>query len=156
MRSVFISLLFIFIAGNIFSQDKTENLNSLLSLTDNLPVADTVNSRSPYIPVTGTGYITFATAFRWNHAGPTGGYWSDNNVDDYTFRPIFSNVSSYKLEIYNRNGYQVFESSDLQKGWDGYLKNGSLASQGVYIWKATGKYSDGTPFNKKGDVTFIY
>jgi hypothetical protein len=155
MKSAFLSLLFLASTGMLLSQDNLDNIH-LLSSANHTLSADTVSSRSPYVPVTGAGTITFATAFRWNRLGPTGGYWSENNVDDYTFRPVYSNVASYKLEIFNRNGYKVCESAELSRGWDGYLKNGSLAAQGVYIWKASGKYSDGTPFSITGDVTFIH
>jgi hypothetical protein len=114
------------------------------------------NSGLSYIPSSLSGYLTFPNAFRWNHEGPTGGYWSDNNVDDCTFRPFFSNITTYRLEIYNRSGFKVYESSDLNKGWDGYLKDGTVAMQGVYIWKAVGKFNDGAFFNKIGDVTFLH
>lgn len=116
---------------------------------------DTLNSLMP-VPADNSGKIRFPNAFRWNRTGPTGGYWSENQVDDYTFRPVFDNIASYKMQIFNRLGMKVFESSDVYKGWDGYLGNGGLAVQGVYIWKATGKFSDGKGFDKTGDVTFIY
>ena len=155
MKSALFSLLFLASTVMSLGQYSIDDIHLLSSANHSLS-ADTVSARSPYVPVTGAGSITFATAFRWNRLGPTGGYWSENNVDDYTFRPVYSNIASYRLEIFNRNGYKVYESIELSKGWDGYLKNGALAAQGVYIWKASGKYSDGTPFNLKGDVTFIY
>ncbi len=156
MRSVFLFLVLVADTCNVFSQNSSDKSNSLLSFSNQQQTPDTANLRSPYIPVNGSGYIIFATAFRWNHSGPTGGYRSESIADDYVFYPVFSNVTSYRLDIYNRSGYKVFESEELSKGWDGYLKNGALAAQGVYIWKATGKYSDGTSFSKSGDVTFIY
>jgi hypothetical protein len=113
-------------------------------------------SPAPVNPVAGSGSIRFATAFRWNKSGPTGGYWSDNEINDEIFRPVYVNVASYRLLVFNRNGYKVFESSELYKGWDGYLSNGERAMQGVYIWKATGTFTDGTSFSKTGDVTYIY
>jgi hypothetical protein len=117
---------------------------------------DSSELKSPLITDPGPGKIIFATAFRWNRTGPTGGYWEENQTDDFIFRPVFSNVSSYRLQVYNRWGLLVYESSDLYKGWDGYLRNGDLAPQGVYVWKVKGKYNDGSVFDKMGDVTFIY
>lgn len=110
----------------------------------------------PDNPATLKGTIRFPNAFRWNQAGPTGGYWTENQVDDYTFRPVYTNVASYRLQIYNRRGLMIYESSEIGKGWDGYLANGLLATQGVYIWKVAGKFSDGSEFSKAGDVTFLY
>ena len=80
----------------------------------------------------------------------------DNDGSDAILRPVCINVSDYRLQVYNRNGYKVFESAELHRGWDGYLNNGELATQGVYIWLATGTFADGTRFRSKGDVTFIH
>jgi hypothetical protein len=149
MKIGFISFLVFLSSAGIYGQTFMNALNDRI-------FTDTVNMVSSNVPVPSGGYITFASAFRWNRTGPTGGFWSENYTDDHTFRPVFENVAAYNLKIYNRFGYMVFESSDLHKGWDGYLINGSLASQGVYIWKVSGKFNDGTAFRKAGDVTFIY
>lgn len=102
------------------------------------------------------GYIRFANVFRWNRTGPTGGYWTEGSIDNTVFRPYFTNVSEYKMVIYNRWGNQIYETTDLYKGWDGYFGNDVLAMQGVYVFKVTGKYADGTLFEKVGDVTFLH
>jgi PKD repeat protein len=103
-----------------------------------------------------TGKIIFPNAFVWNRTGPTGGYWQDGSIDDGIFRPHFENVIIYNLKIFNRLGVLIFESNDLQKGWDGYYGNGNLALQGVYVWRATGRYADGSYFDEVGDVTFLH
>ena len=102
------------------------------------------------------GKLLFPNAFVWNREGPTGGYWQEGNVNDQIFRPHFENIIEYKLQIFNRWGVLIYESKDLQKGWDGYFGNGELALQGVYVWKATGRYADGEYFDKVGDVTFLH
>lgn len=142
-------MLAVFVVSPSFSQDNGDRPAYVASV-------DTVSSPSPLKPANKNGSIIFATAFRWNGSGPTGGYWSENDVSDNIFRPVFSNVSEYRLQIYNRYGYEVFGSTDLHKGWDGYLATGERAMQGVYIWKASGTFNDGTRFSKTGDVTFIY
>jgi hypothetical protein len=104
------------------------------------------------------GKINFPNAFFWNKSGPTGGYWQDGKIDDTVFRPFYENVieSTYKLQIFNRWGVLIYESFDLHKGWDGYFANGNLAVQGVYVWKATGRFVDGRYFDDVGDVTFLH
>ena len=102
------------------------------------------------------GEIKFPTAFRWNQSGPTGGYWKEYELADDIFRPFFVNVIEYYLQVFNRWGVLIYESQDLFKGWDGYFGSGNLAVQGVYVWKVTGRYADGTYFNKIGDVTFLH
>ena len=102
------------------------------------------------------GNIRFPNVFKWNGSGPTGGYWEENEINDNIFRPFFTNVTEYKLQIYNRWGVKLYESSDIQKGWDGYFGVSKLALQGVYVWKVIGRYADGTYFNKIGNVTFLH
>jgi hypothetical protein len=117
---------------------------------------DTMRYISPVTVEFKTGIIRYPNAFRWNKSGPTGGYWSDNMMDDTIFKPIFSNVTDYHLQIFNRWGVLIFESHDIQIGWDGYFGNGNLALQGVYVWKAIGQYANGSYFSKVGDVTFLH
>jgi len=70
------------------------------------------------------------------------------------FKPKYRGVKEYKLEIYNRWGAKVFESTDPEQGWDGYI-DGKIGSQDVYVWKVTGKYKNGAPFSATGDVTIV-
>jgi gliding motility-associated-like protein len=77
-------------------------------------------------------------------------------MDNKIFLPgIIDNVSDYHLMIYSRWGELVFESTNVDIGWDGYY-NGKPAKQDVYMWKVVGKYSNGKNFMKTGDVTLLY
>jgi PKD repeat protein len=111
---------------------------------------------TPVVVAYKTGDIKFPNVFKWNGSGPTGGYWEEGSINDNLFRPFFTNVIEYKLQIFNRWGVLLYESYDLRKGWDGYFGNSNLALQGVYVWKAVGRYADGNYFNKLGDVTFLH
>lgn len=104
------------------------------------------------------GTINFANVFRWNGSGPTGGEWKDGvyNEMDNVFRPFFENIDHYELYIFNRWGVLIYESRNLNIGWDGYTRDGRLAPQGVYVWKVIGQYADGSYFEKVGDVTFMH
>jgi PKD repeat protein len=127
-----------------------------LTVTSKDGCVDSAKYTSPVVVSYKVGSIKFPNAFVWNRSGPTGGYWSEANLDDNTFRPFFVNVIEYKLQIFNRWGVLIYESYDLAKGWDGYFGNGNLALQGVYVWKVIGRYADGTYFDKVGDVTFLH
>ncbi len=127
-----------------------------LKVTSKDGCIDSMKYKSPIIVDFKTGDIRYPNVFKWNGSGPTGGYWNENQLDDNTFRPVFINVTEYKLQIFNRWGVLIYESTDIKKGWDGYFRNGDLAVQGVYVWKAKGQYADGTYFNKVGDVTFLH
>ncbi|MFO7851456.1 MAG: PKD domain-containing protein [Bacteroidota bacterium] len=119
---------------------------------------DSAKLETPIIVDWKEGEIKFPNAFKWNGTGPTGGEWKEGVYPemDYVFRPFFENVIDYKLQIFNRWGVLIYESHDLNIGWDGYFGNGKLAPQGVYVWKVSGQYADGEYFEKVGDVTFLH
>jgi gliding motility-associated-like protein len=100
------------------------------------------------------GNIIFPNAFTPSPEGPTGGYYDENTFENKVFFPSAQGVSEYHLMIFNRWGELIFESKELNTGWDGYYK-GKLCPQDVYVWKVKAKLSDGTLFNKAGDVTLL-
>jgi PKD repeat protein len=104
----------------------------------------------------GSGYyIKFPNAFIPNPNGPSGGYYSNRSDEDaYVFHPVHSGVSEYQLRIFSRRGILVFETNDVNIGWDGYYK-GQPVDPGVYIWKVRGDYINGEPFTLMGDVTLL-
>jgi PKD repeat protein len=100
-------------------------------------------------------YINFPNAFIPNSQGPTGGYYSSKSDEAaQVFHPSFSGVSDYQLKIFSKLGIQIFETNDINIGWDGYNK-GQLCEPGVYIWKVRLKFRNGEPFTKMGDVTLL-
>ncbi|HRI27390.1 MAG TPA: CotH kinase family protein [Chitinophagales bacterium] len=68
-------------------------------------------------------------------------------------------ISNYLLIVYDRWGNSVFETTDIQQGWDGFNKGSSLPL-GVYVWYIQFDLSqtpDTTPETKiyKGNITLI-
>lgn len=81
----------------------------------------------------------------------------DGNGLNDIFMPTFSDISDYRIEIFNRWGELVFESSDPLSGWDGNFKNSSCPA-GLYIWKVSYKGFHNKlfkNFNNKGVVNLI-
>ncbi|MGD0754565.1 MAG: PKD domain-containing protein [Bacteroidales bacterium] len=100
-------------------------------------------------------FINFPNAFIPNAQGPSGGYYSSKSDEAaQVFHPSYSGVSDYQLKIFSKLGIQIFESNDINLGWDGY-NNGQLCEPGVYIWKVRVKFRNGEPFTKMGDVTLL-
>jgi PKD repeat protein len=100
-------------------------------------------------------FIEFPNAFIPNSQGPSGGYYSSKSDESaQVFHPSYSGVSDYQLKIFSKLGIVIFESSDISLGWDGYNK-GQLCDPGVYIWKVRGRFRNGEPFIKMGDVTLL-
>jgi PKD repeat protein len=100
-------------------------------------------------------YIEFPNAFIPNKGGPSGGVYSSKSDESaQVFHPSFSGVSEYHLKIFSKLGVLIFETNDINLGWDGYFK-GQLSNPGVYIWKVRGNFTNGEPFTKMGDVTLL-
>ncbi len=98
--------------------------------------------------------IVFPNAFTPNPNGPSHGYYASGSTANDVFYPICHGVVEYRLRIFNRFGKLIFESKDLDIGWDGYI-NGTLAGQDVYIWKARGRFENGKSFVRFGNVTLL-
>ena len=100
--------------------------------------------------------ILFPNAFTPNTSGPVGGYYTPGDPKNEVFYPVIrGEVLEYELKIYNRIGQLIFETNDINYGWDGYYQD-QLSGQGVYIWKVRGRYSNGKTFVRSGDVTLIW
>jgi PKD repeat protein len=100
-------------------------------------------------------YIVFPNAFIPGTDGPVGGYYTSKSDESARiFHPSTSGVSEYQLRIFSKLGILIFESNDINVGWDGYLK-GQLCEPGVYVWKVRGSFKNGEPFVKMGDVTIL-
>jgi gliding motility-associated-like protein len=113
---------------------------------------------SPGVTVEPAGEIRFSTVFTPNKDGEIDGDMGNinsGNMDMFFYPPIQEKVQKYKLQIFNRLGLLLFESRNINKAWNGYYK-GKLCPQGVYIWYVEGKYNNGEPFKKVGDVTLLH
>lgn len=106
------------------------------------------------IRITTTSDIIIPTAFTPNGEAAPGGYYNGNSLDNDIFFPYTSGVTEFHMNIFNRWGELIFESTDLKYGWDGYY-HGKLSPQGVYVWKIDLKWNNGKTFNKVGDVTLL-
>ena len=65
-----------------------------------------------------------------------------------------SEITDFKLHIYNRSGRRIYLTTDPQFAWDGTM-NGVRVPQGAYVWVATFRDSDGAPRQEKGTVTVL-
>ncbi len=60
----------------------------------------------------------------------------------------------YKMEIFDRWGQRLFETGDVNTGWDG-SKNGVALAQDIYVYSITFKDYQGKSHSQKGQVTLI-
>ena len=57
----------------------------------------------------------------------------DNDGKNEIFKPVGDGILNYNLKIFTGWGEMMFESTDINKGWDGRYK-GNLVEIGVYVW----------------------
>jgi gliding motility-associated-like protein len=72
-----------------------------------------------------------------------------------TFKVLRRGDATLKtFSIYNRWGLRVFETSDINKGWDGTY-NGQIQPMGVYVYSIEAVTPTGHKFTKQGNITLI-
>lgn len=100
------------------------------------------------------GMIDFPNAFTPSTTGSNGGYYDPHAMDNDYFFPMHSGVAEYHLMIFNKWGELLFESKDVNRGWDGYYRD-QLCRQDVYVWKVNATFVNGESVTRSGDVTLI-
>lgn len=98
---------------------------------------------SIYIEVDPTANIYVPNIFSPNENG---------NNDVYKIRG--KGVDLFYLAIYNRWGQLVFESNDIDQGWDG-TKNGKMLNQGVFVYKLNVTMKSGEEYKQSGNITLV-
>lgn len=93
------------------------------------------------------------TAFTPNPYGSNGGLVGGDGDND-VFYPFVRGVNEIILQIFNRWGQPMFESRELNVGWDGYYK-GKPAPADSYVYRITALFSNGEKQTFMGDVTLL-
>ena len=72
------------------------------------------------------------------------------------FKPVvvFDNPQNYLMRIYSKWGELIFESRDIDFGWDGRI-NGESAVAGGYAYQISFDARDGTAIQKTGTVIVV-
>jgi len=98
------------------------------------------------------GFVKFPDAFapRPDGSGPGG----VGERDDALFKPKYRDVDNFHMQIFNRWGQLIFETYDIDEGWNGLYK-GQLAPQAVYVYKVNGRYMNGVEFRRTRTVLLI-
>lgn len=80
-----------------------------------------------------------------------------DGINDYFFprQWLSSGVTSFQMEIYNRWGQKIFESTNTEGlGWDGKMNN-VMQPEGVYIYIIDVTFKDGKHEHHQGNVTLM-
>lgn len=101
-------------------------------------------SRSNYVQITPIPQLWVPNAFTPNGDG----------VNE-TFVVKGENLRDFNLLIFNRWGELVYQTTDMNAGWDGTYK-GQPCQSDVYVYKVAAKgQTPGSLFNKEGTVALI-
>ncbi|MHC1708341.1 MAG: gliding motility-associated C-terminal domain-containing protein [Bacteroidales bacterium] len=92
-----------------------------------------INCKSIYVP----------TAFSPNGDG-------DNEI----FQVKGTDISNFTLRIVSRTGQIIFETHDINEGWDGRIK-GKAAEMGVYVYQVIYTDSSGKERKETGQLTLL-
>lgn len=63
-------------------------------------------------------------------------------------------VFNFRMEIYNRWGNRIYETSDLVNGWDGMI-NGEKAREGTYVYKIYYEDGEGKRYDQTGSLLLL-
>ncbi|MEY3397715.1 MAG: hypothetical protein RL220_309 [Bacteroidota bacterium] len=63
-------------------------------------------------------------------------------------------IISFDFRVFNRWGEEVFQTSDIGKGWDGYHR-GMPCQQGSYAYFIRANLNDGQEYENKGEIVLI-
>jgi gliding motility-associated-like protein len=79
-----------------------------------------------------------------------------NNQNDFFTASFAFSPANFKMYIYDRYGFKLFETSNFLKGWNGLLSDRKKAPEGAYIYLIYFTTGNGKKIEKKGSFTLIY
>jgi gliding motility-associated-like protein len=83
------------------------------------------------------------------------GFTPNHDGRNDSFKPIGPGIQSLEyFRIYNRSGNLLFETKNLNIGWDGSF-DGRVQPAGTYVWMLTAVDLHGTKIFRKGTVVLV-
>ncbi len=79
---------------------------------------------------------------------------NDGHNDLFLIRGWDNCIKEFSFVIYDRWGEKVFETNNLNMGWDGTY-NGKLMDSAVFVYYVTATLNNGEKITKKGNISFI-
>lgn len=77
-----------------------------------------------------------------------------DGINDILY-PYLTGIKTFQyFKIYNRYGKLMFETTNPDAGWNGYV-NGTPQPMSIYIWIAVGIANDGTQLVKRGETLLL-
>jgi len=81
----------------------------------------------------------------------------DTNNEFFLGTGILPGISNYKMEVWDRWGKQIFNTTEQRNGWNGRVGNeGKLVPAGVYIYTVNFTGPRGAPHEYRGFATVVH
>jgi PKD repeat protein len=125
---------------------------SLVAIADN-GCMDTITHVNKFIKENYELY--FPVSFRPSpNNKASDGFYEKAGQEVSVFYPRNFGAKEYELHIYTPNGIEVFSTTNIKQGWNGYVR-GRLVPGGIYSYRASGIYPNGKPFLFNGKMKVI-
>jgi gliding motility-associated-like protein len=105
--------------------------------------------------------LSDATTFTGTSENPLGNdifvpnTFTPNNDGKNDVLYVYGNtIAKMQLRVYNQWGQFLYESLNIQNGWDGTYK-GQMQPNGVYVYYLDAEFNDGKKTTKKGTITLL-
>ena len=106
------------------------------------------------VEIVNGGDLVVPDAFIPNPNESNGGVYDAISLSNEVFYPRMDYVEEFHMVIYNRWGELIFETSDINIGWDGYYQE-KLSPQDMYIWKVNAVFENGHEISEAGSLTLL-
>lgn len=134
--------------SHTYSDFGTYNV-SLIAIADN-GCMDTITHENRFIEKNYELY--FPVSFKPNPTNKgSNGFYERAGQESSVFYPSNHGAQEYELRIYAPNGIEIFKTTNIKQGWNGYIR-GIIAPGGIYSYRAAGLYPNGKPFSVQGKV----
>ena len=79
------------------------------------------------------------------------------NGENPIFYPVTSyhRLTEYEFTVFNRYGQELFHTTQKSEGWNGYLSNGNVAREGVYVYRLSVRDGNGIEVLRHGHFTLL-
>lgn len=99
-------------------------------------------------------HLIFPTALKIGNGGAVRIIPGEHILHDDIFVPLSKNIVDYRLDIYDRWGELIFQSTRVNVGWNGYIDDSSVPV-GTYIYTCTATCQNGRIYEQKGSISVI-
>jgi len=116
-----------------------------------------MESTTYYIEISLCGGLTYIDEIEVNVIPIPNAFNPNSQVEANKTFKLFANsteqINKFQMYIYNRWGQLIFETNNINEGWDG-TKNGNPCNLGVYVWVVYYENNE-REITNKGTVTLV-